>query len=345
MAMMRSSRRPWRRAERLALLAAGALACGSEPTAPASRAEQFDALWEEFDRTYPYFDYKQIDWDAARVQWRDPAVNAVTMDEFAVVLAQMLAPLRDLHVYFEAPTGGYTTTYVPNAGVNWSRPTWQTYVQQLGWNQVGNWGWGVWGDVGYIAIGGWTDGQFRTADFDAALEQLRNAPSLIIDVRMNGGGNDALAFSVAQRFADRSRLVGYTQVRNGPAHGDLSTPLPRFIAPRGAWQYLKPVTVLAGRAAYISNESFIAAMRELPQVTVLGDTTGGATANPLRVPLGEGWYYTVSTWIETTADGRVIEWQGIPPDLYIPWSSVSLAGGVDETLEAAIARAHETHRP
>jgi len=343
MVTMRSSKKPWPRAEWLALFAAGALACNAEPTAPAERGEQFDEVWGEFDRTYPYFEYKHIDWDAARTQWRDRALNAGTTEDFFVVLAQMLAPLRDVHVYFETPGGGYITTYVPNTGSNWNRLTWQAYVQQLGWNQVGNWGWGIWGDVGYIAIGAWADGQFRTEDFDAAFEKLRDVPSLIIDVRMNGGGNDALAFSVAQRFADRSRLFGYTQVRNGPAHSDLSTPLPRFIAPRGTWQYLKPVTVLTGRAAFSSTESFIAAMGELPQVTLLGDTTGGGTANPRRLPFLNGWHYTVSTWIETMTDGRVIEWQGIPPDIYVPWSSVSLAGGVDETLNAALARALGTH--
>ena len=41
---------------------------------------------------------------------------------------------------------------------------------------------------------------------------------MIVDVRMNGGGNDALAFSIASRFFDVPRLVRYVRYRSGPAH-------------------------------------------------------------------------------------------------------------------------------
>lgn len=342
---MRSSRRRWPRVEVLAAALLAGAGCGSSPTAPETREEQFDALWETFDRTYPYFTYKAVDWDAARDTYRDAAVRAATMEAFALVVGQMLAPLRDLHVYLESPGGSRTPTYVPVTSVNWSRPTWLGYIQRNDWVSVEGWGWGLWGDVGYIAIGSWSESQLSTANFDRALDNLRNAREIIIDVRMNGGGNDALAFDVAARFADRSRVTGYTRVRNGPRHDDLSAPQPRTVAPRGAWQYTKPVTVLIGRAACSSNESFVAAMREFPHVTLIGDTTGGATANPRRLPLGEGWHYTVSTWIETTADGRIIEWNGIAPDVAVPWSAQTLAAGIDETLDFALARAHATVRP
>jgi C-terminal processing protease CtpA/Prc len=68
----------------------------------------------------------------------------------------------------------------------------------------------------------------------------------------------------------------------------------------------------------------------------VGETTGGASANPLRLDLGEGWHYTVSTWIETTAAGRIIEWNGIIPDIVVPWSTQAMAAGIDETLEFAV---------
>lgn len=316
-------------------------ACGS-PTGPETREEQFDSLWETFDQTYPYFTYKQIDWDAARAKYRGAAVAASSMEGFALVVGQMLASLRDLHVYLESPGGTRRPTYVPSVGVNWNRSTWEGYIARNGWVQIDGWGWGLWGDVGYVAIGGWSDGGVSIADFDRALSLLRDARELIIDVRMNGGGNDALALAVAARFADRSRTTGFTQARNGPRHDDLSAPAPRTVAPRGPWQYTKPVTVLIGRAAYSSNESFIAAMGEFPHVTLVGDLSGGASANPRRIDMGEGWHYTVSTWIETTSSGHVIEWNGITPDIVVPWSPEALAGGVDETLDFAVARARSS---
>jgi hypothetical protein len=340
MVTTRSSRRRWRRAEGLLLLLAVA-GCGSS-TGPDTREEQFDQLWETFDRTYPYFTYKEVDWEAARATYRESAVRALTMDAFALIVGQMLAPLRDAHVYLESRGGTRLPTYVPQDPVNWQRATWQGYITRNDWAQFNGWGWGRWGDVGYIEIGAWIEAQINTAEFDHALEQLRDTRELIIDVRRNGGGNDALAFAVAARFADQTRITGYTRVRNGPGHDDLTAPTPRSLSPRGAWRYTRPVTLLIGRGCFSSNESFIAAMGEFPHVTLAGETTGGATANPQRVELGEGWHFSVSTWIETTAAGRIIEWNGIEPDIVVPWSPEVMASGIDQVLEFAVTRTGAT---
>jgi C-terminal processing protease CtpA/Prc len=99
------------------------------------------------------------------------------------------------------------------------------------------------------------------------------------------------------------------------------------------------VFVLSGRGVYSSNESFIAAMRELPNVTIVGDTTGGGSGNPALHPLGDGWQYTVSRWIATTVDGVVIEDNGIPPDVDIPFSIADFGRRLDVTLDSALVMA------
>lgn len=341
MATTRNSRRRWRHAEFFLALLAAASACG-DSTGPETREEQFDHLWETFDQTYPYFTYKEIDWDAARAQYRDAALRSSTMEGFALLMSQMLAPLRDAHVYLESRGGNRTPTFVPQEPVNWLANTWEGYLARNDWAQLVGWGWGRWGDVGYIAIGGWSEDRLTAAEFDEALEQLRDTRELIIDVRMNGGGNDALAFAVAARFADQARITGYTRVRNGPGHDDFTAATPRNISPRGAWRYTKPVTVLIGRGCFSSNESFIAAMGEFPHVTLVGETTGGASANPQRFELGEGWHFSVSTWIETTVAGRIIEWNGIEPDIVVPWSQTVMSSGTDQILEFAVTRTGAT---
>lgn len=126
--------------------------------------------------------------------------------------------------------------------------------------------------------------------------------------------------------------------RSGPRHDDFGNELARQVGPRGAFQFTGPVIVLSGRGVFSSTESFIAAMRELPHVTILGDTTGGGTGNPGTYPLGDGWTYTVSRWIEWTADRRVIEWNGIPPDIVVAWDLAAVSQGRDPVLEAALAR-------
>jgi carboxyl-terminal processing protease len=112
----------------------------------------------------------------------------------------------------------------------------------------------------------------------------------------------------------------------------------RTISPRGPWRFSGRVYVLSGRGVFSSNESFIAAMRELPRGVIVGDTTGGATANPAPTTYLSGWKVWVSTWYATTADGEPIEGRGIAPDVFVPWTA---AGERDPVIMAAVALAKE----
>lgn len=332
----------------LSLFAGGG--CGSKsPTAPSPPAadfsSQFDSLWSTFDREYSYFIHKQIDWNALRARYRPVALAAVDQAAFINVVRDMLGHLRDLHVVLRDPAGASIPTYTPATFVNWSRQVWQQYIARANWTQgQSDWGYGVLDGVPYITIGGWSVASIRAADFDAALERFRTAPMLVLDVRMNPGGNDALAFEIAGRFTASPVRVGYVKFRNGPGHGDFGPPIQRTLNPRGPWHYAGTVLLLIGQRCASSNESFIEAMRQLPNVTLVGDRTAGATANPGTFPLASGWTYTVSRWIEYTADDRVIEDIGISPRVPVPSSAGDFAQGRDPVLDWALSQAVPAQR-
>jgi hypothetical protein len=318
-------------------------ACGSSssPTAPsappAEFAAQFDSLWATFDREYSYFDYKQIDWNALRTTFRPRALAATDQSGFIGVIREMLGHLHDLHVVLRDPGGVAMATYDPQAFVNVDRAVWQQYIGRANWTQgQGDWGYGVLDGVPYIAIGGWNATSIRAADFDTALERFRTEPRLILDVRMNGGGSDQLAFDIAGRFARGSVNTGYVRFRSGPSHADFGPPIPRALNPRGAWQYTGAVLLLIGRRCASSNESFIAAMRQLPNVTLVGDRTAGSSGNPGTFPLANGWTYSVSRWIEYTVDGQVIEDVGLSPGVFVTATAADFAQGRDPVLEWAL---------
>jgi hypothetical protein len=316
------------------------LACGdaSGPT-DFDAAREFDAFWRNFDRTYSYFDYKQIDWIGARDAFRPRALQAADVATLVPILSEMVTPLRDLHVWFLRPDGTLLGTYQPPHFRNWDRTVWTEWITSTGWRQqVSNWGYADLGDIAYIAIGAWNTSQVRIAAVDSVLELLRDHAGIILDVRMNGGGNDALALQVAGRFTTASRIIEYIQFRDGPGHDDFTALQPRTLAPRGPWQYQRPVIVLAGRGVFSSNETFISAMREIPTATIMGDTTGGSSGNPQEFPLFGDWAYTVPRWIAYTADRTVIEWNGIAPDIVVPVTAADFAAGRDPVIEAALGR-------
>jgi hypothetical protein len=317
-------------------------ACADSATGvPATFEARFEEVWSRFDGTYPYFLHKRIDWGAAREVYLPRAQGAGSQADLVNVLAEMLATLHDLHVWFVRPDGSQLGTFTPTRPRNWDRNTWLEYTGRMGWRQQSgtSWGWGRSGTVGYVTIGDWNPARVSTAGLDTALDSLRGATALVIDVRMNGGGNDAIALELAGRFATRSVVTERFRFRAGPGHGDFTAPTTRTLTPRGPWTYTKPVFLLTGRGVFSSNESFVSAMRELPNVTIVGDTTGGATGNPALHPLGEGWQYTVPRWIATTPDGIVIEDNGIPPDLVIGFDPADFARRVDATLDSALALA------
>ena len=109
-----------------------------------------------------------------------------------------------------------------------------------------------------------------------------------------------------------------------------------MLNPRGAWQYTGTVRLLIGRRCASSTESFIAAMRELSNVTLVGDRTAGSSGNPGRFPLANGWTYTVSRWIEYTVDDQVIEDVGISPRVFVPAMAADFAQGRDPVLDWAL---------
>lgn len=297
---------------------------------------QFDTIWTRFNTVYPSFEYKGVDWNAQRALYRDRARAARSQDEFIGVVRAMLEPLRDLHVWFIDPRGQTVPTYRPMHVANFDSQRWRRALSTAGYvNRSANVGSATVGGYGYLFIPTW-EGSADVQALDVALAREKDAPGLIIDVRTNGGGNDATALGFAARFTPQAFSASYVQVRNGPFVTDLGEPVVRTVSPRGAWQYLRPVVVIAGRAGFSATESFVAAMRTLPNVTVIGDTTGGASGNPAIFPMGNGWSFTVPQWIEYGPDGQPIEGRGVAPHIAMSWIPAYYDRERDPLIDAAV---------
>lgn len=77
-------------------------------------------------------------------------------------------------------------------------------------------------------------------------------------------------------------------------------------------------------------------MGTLPNVTVVGDTTGGASGNPQTIPLGNGWSFTVPRWIEFGPDRQPIEWKGVAPTIAVPWKPRAFDTQGDQLIDTAV---------
>jgi C-terminal processing protease CtpA/Prc len=77
-------------------------------------------------------------------------------------------------------------------------------------------------------------------------------------------------------------------------------------------------------------------MKVLPQVTIVGDTTGGGTGNPIYRELPNGWVYRLSTEYRAEADNYIVDGKGVAPDFYVLTTVPDSIKGLDRILEKGI---------
>jgi C-terminal processing protease CtpA/Prc len=80
-------------------------------------------------------------------------------------------------------------------------------------------------------------------------------------------------------------------------------------------------------------------MRAIPKVTVIGDTTAGASGGPIPRELANGWSYELSEWIEYLPSKQMFEGIGLAPDVFVRATAWDVANGKDGAIERALALA------
>jgi hypothetical protein len=309
------------------------------PDADLDRVAVFEHVWRDLDRHYSLFVVKRVDWDSLHDVYAPQAARATTDADLVEVIGAMLLELRDIHVGLSA--GRRFICYCVRAD---GRPAFfdsalvrTEYVSDLqtaprGLMQFGH----AALDVGYVRIPSFRDSGFG-ADLDAALRHLGGVSALIVDVRNNSGGDYRNGVDVAARFTDRERVYGSVQYRDGPRHDDFTSRESQTVSPDGARRFVGPVAVLTNRRSVSAAERFVMAMRVLPTVVVVGDSTAGGASNLLPRELPNGWTYSLSMSIWYTPDGRSYEEIGLEPDVWVRGSAEALAAGRDAVLDTAIA--------
>ncbi|HPZ55174.1 MAG TPA: S41 family peptidase [Bacillota bacterium] len=303
----------------------------------------YDALRRAVLESYSYRDRLELDWEALFDAHRDSLLSASSNRAFAIQAAKLLSNAKDPHMWLVVD-GNVVATYSRPAHVNVALPT---LVKILGPGQIVQWSGGVIssriGDVGYILIASWVDNP--TTDPLKAIDALRSLsglPALIIDVRVNSGGNEFLAQQFAGCFADTA--VPYAQAAiNDPADpktGWFGKIVTRTLEPNTSGPaYRGKVFVLTGNGVMSSCEGFLLMMRATG-ATLVGDTSAGSSGNPQPYPLGNGVEVYVPSWQDMDMNGVVLEGRGIDPDVFVYTEPGDFAER-DPVLEEALRLAKE----
>lgn len=299
----------------------------------------FEYFWKEIDRHFSFFEILNMDWDSVYNVYAPQVNNQMGESQLFAVMEDVILLLKDGHSNLYSPYGysryNYRPDYVPfNMLADWNH-----YLLQ--YNQLNNvLGYGVLKNtnIGYVYIStfGSVGKENLFEEIDDALYLLGNVNGIIIDVRNNGGGSSTNANIIASRFTDTTRYIFSNRYRNGPGHNDFTGWNDFYIEPHEGYRFLGPVCVLTNRYCYSSTEWFIAEMDRLPNVTIVGDTSGGGSGNPLIRELPNGWVMRVSNSQKRLPDGREYQYTGLLPDVPVWISESDSLAGVDAIIETAI---------
>jgi carboxyl-terminal processing protease len=182
--------------------------------------------------------------------------------------------------------------------------------------------------AGYLRLG-WFIEQLAPV-VDSALDALRGAPALVIDLRGNPGGEVSLARHMAARLIARPETLMVSRTRLGD--------IPEVVWPAGN-PFRGRVILLVDHLCASSCEALAAALQASGRAVVVGERSSGALLVGGIVALPSGARLLYAYGEPRTTRGAVIEGHGVAPDVEIPWSRAALAGGRDPQLEAAVRAA------
>ena len=187
--------------------------------------------------------------------------------------------------------------------------------------------------IGFAEAGG-DERDALNGALDQILETYEDADALIVDLRFNQGGLDSNARLIADRFADQRRYAFAKQARNGDA---FTAPQAYYLEPGGGIRFSKPVIVLTSRLTFSAAETLIIYLRTLPNVTVIGERTGGGLSDRMTRELPNGWIFSLSHQQRLAADGRVYEGVGLPPDIEFAFTPADFGESRDPMLAFDLA--------
>ncbi len=172
------------------------------------------------------------------------------------------------------------------------------------------------GSIGYVKIRSFTKTTSR--DLDKVLGEFRekNVKKLVLDLRNNPGGLLNQAVEVSDRFLKPENLIVYTQGRTEEQNM-------RFTTHDRVQRVTYPMIILVNSGSASASEIVAGALQDSNRAIILGTQTFGKGSVQTIIPLSDGSALRLTTARYYTPSGRVIQENGIVPDIVVEAPVVS----------------------
>jgi len=295
----------------------------------------FEYLWKQCNEKYAYFELKNIDWDAIKIEYAAMLYEDMPQDSLFNVLGNMLTELRDDHTNLISNfnISFFGTQYLGQDNF-YGRVIEDNYLDQSFYvsgpfihDFLDN------GEIGYVRFPSFP-GTVNDTNLNFILDRYKDTKGLIVDLRENGGGAVSDIFEILSRFVEEETLTHYSRIKNGPGRNDFSEIEPVYIVPHNGIRYTNKVIMLTDRGTYSAGSLMALATKALPNITLIGDASGGGLGLPNGGQLPNGWNYRFSITQALTLDKSPDFEDGVPPDIEVFFNFDDLTK--DEVLDRAI---------
>lgn len=301
--------------------------------------EDFEKAWQVTKDQYPYFEIKGINWDALYDIYYPQAVSSEG-DEVYNVLLEMFVHLKDGHMYLETEGGQQMSPWTPPRvikdlyafnpaliGKYFDNDLLIDSEENINYQILPE-------NVGYMNICSFS-GEYGFGEVNSIFNYFKNTTGLIIDIRHNSGG---YIYNV-------DKVVGHLLLNPIPRH-DYYFQYEKLemdsIRPKGSYTYLNPVVLIVNGLSFSASEITTEVMKQIDNVTVIGDTTGGGSLGYVNEKyngdflLPSGKLFHIGNLDVRKYDGQPYETVGVVPDILVPQTENDILSGTDKQLEFAI---------
>ncbi|MDD9173634.1 peptidase S41 [Aliivibrio finisterrensis] len=212
-----------------------------------------------------------------------------------------------------------------------------------------------WLDEGvlYIALNSFHDRSIYQK-FLESFHVIEKAQTLIIDIRLNGGGDGNIGAQILSHLTQRKlegskwetpkHIAAYKawgrNLKDSNSNNTLETGHAPTIYPHNN-AHVVPTFVLTSRYTGSAAEDFLVYVDKVKHFTIIGESTNGSTGQILTLDLPGGGKARICTKRDFYPDGREFVGVGIKPDIYIERKIDDIINERDVVLQQAIIEARK----
>lgn len=193
--------------------------------------------------------------------------------------------------------------------------------------------------VGVIRFNIWMP--VLSAQFNAAIDSLRNTDGIVLDLRGNFGGVGGMSMGIAGHFLDSAYTIGVMHQR-GLELKFVANPRRVDTKARAVKPFAGPLALVVDELSISTTEIFAGGLQAMGRARVFGTQTPGEALPAVteRLPNGDILYHAIADFLSPT--GKPLEGDGVLPDVVAPLTRKALLAGRDPALDAAVQWAAST---